>query len=440
MIDRPHGPAQRSISLLVRRGGGADGPRTWAIWSLPPLLRIYVVAVPAVAALLLLVLLPRGLPPGRDPGIFAILLAGAAASIEVSRRLREPVGVHKDVLSTWWLPIAVLLPPAYALLAPIPLMALTQWRVRRAVVHRRVFSAASIGLAYAAGSSALHALPAQVGWDPSSPWGPLGWVLAVLACGVAASAVNFCLVAPALDADEISVPWREVLWRREDVLLDVVEVCTGVLVALAVHLTPALVVIALPPVFLLQRSMLHAQLRNAARLDSKTGLFNSITWEREAAAELSRSYRSRRSAAVLLVDLDHFKRVNDTYGHLAGDEVLRRVAEVLRSQIREGDVLGRFGGEEFAVLLPDADAGEARKAAERLRQQVAELIVPVRPSPTAGETSAARVSVSIGVAVADVPDLTVTDLLAAADIGLYAAKGAGRDQVATAHSRRQLVS
>jgi len=199
-----------------------------------------------------------------------------------------------------------------------------------------------------------------------------------------------------------------------------------VLIALVVGLSPLLVLLALAPVLLLQRGMLYAQLHAAARTDAKTGLLNAVAWEREAATELAAARRSSQPAAVLLVDIDHFKRVNDTYGHLVGDDVLRGVADALRAQVRDShDLVCRFGGEEFALLLPGLDAAEAPRAAERLRERVAKVI-------TVTDRALVQVTVSVGIAIADGGTgaaADVLELLAAADLGLYQAKAQGRDQV-----------
>jgi diguanylate cyclase (GGDEF)-like protein len=150
------------------------------------------------------------------------------------------------------------------------------------------------------------------------------------------------------------------------------------------------------------------------------GLLNAAAWQREADAEIVRTRRTGSPLALLLIDVDHFKRVNDNHGHLIGDEVLRALAAELRHQVRESDVVGRFGGEEFTVLLPRTDAAAAHRIAERLRASAGRLSV-----------AAARISitVSIGVAVLGPHGDDLVELLAAADMALYQAKAAGRDQV-----------
>ena len=132
-----------------------------------------------------------------------------------------------------------------------------------------------------------------------------------------------------------------------------------------------LLLVALPPVIWLQRSLMHQQLAAAARTDPKTGLLNAIAWQREADGEVARALRAGTPLALLLVDVDHFKRVNDNHGHLIGDEVLRALTTELRQQVRESDVVGRFGGEEFTVLLPRTDDAGAYGIAERLRASAA---------------------------------------------------------------------
>jgi diguanylate cyclase (GGDEF)-like protein len=401
-------------------------PRGWAVWKLPAATRCLVVVVTLLAAVWALGSAWVTPLRGRDLVPFAVLLGAATVSVEATRRVPEPAGMNaNDMRGAWWVPIAVLLPPVYALLAPVPLLALTQWRVRRIPTYKRVYSAAAIGLAHAAGSVLFHALPGR--W---TDWGRLAHnavplTLALVAAGLLAKVANAGLVGLAVKTSDPEARWAGVLVVDHG-QLEITELCAGVLVALITGLSPALVLVGLPPVLLLQRGMLYAQLHAAARTDVKTGLLNAGAWEREAATELAETRRRGQPATVLLVDIDHFKRVNDTYGHLVGDDVLRGVADVLRAQVRDDkDLIGRFGGEEFAVFLPGVDATEAPRAAERLRWGVAELVTPVNGVLV-------HVTVSVGVTVTDpvnTPNASVSELLAGADLGLYQAKAEGRDLV-----------
>jgi len=167
---------------------------------------------------------------------------------------------------------------------------------------------------------------------------------------------------------------------------------------------------------------MHQQLAAAARTDPKTGLLNATAWQREADAEVVRAQRTSSPLALLLIDVDHFKRVNDGHGHLIGDEVLRALAAELRQQVRESDVVGRFGGEEFTVLLPRTDAADAYGIAERLRASARRMSV-------AAADARIQVTVSIGVSLLGQHGRDLFELLAAADVALYKAKDAGRDQV-----------
>jgi diguanylate cyclase (GGDEF)-like protein len=205
----------------------------------------------------------------------------------------------------------------------------------------------------------------------------------------------------------------------------------AVLVTFAISVSALTMIFALPFVTLLQRSLRHNQLVNASRIDSKTGLLNAGTWEREAAVEVARAVRTRTPLALALVDIDHFKGVNDTFGHLAGDRALKAIARTFRIFLREYDLVGRFGGEEFALLLPHTKALDAYGIAERIREHVATTALDVGDLPDGGHV---QVTVSMGVAALGTHWDTsrgsqITDLLAAADRALYQAKRAGRDQV-----------
>ena len=169
------------------------------------------------------------------------------------------------------------------------------------------------------------------------------------------------------------------------------------------------------------RKRLHQELERLAQQDSLTGLGNRRRFEQEVEAEMARSRRQLTPGALLLIDIDHFKSVNDSFGHLAGDKVLKQIAEVLGDRLRESDSLARLGGDEFAILLPDTGLREARLVAESLTRAI-------REGTEAGEVAA--VTASIGVALFDGdPRLDVHTVIAEADLAMYAAKDDGRDRV-----------
>ncbi len=161
-----------------------------------------------------------------------------------------------------------------------------------------------------------------------------------------------------------------------------------------------------------------------AATDPLTGLPNRRGFEARAGAALGAARRAGRPCAVAVLDLDHFKAVNDAHGHAAGDAVLRGLAQALRAGIRAGDVPGRLGGEEFAILLPGVTADEATALAERLRLALPSAV----PHPAGGD---ARVTASIGIAAVPPgrPARALAVALARADRALYAAKRGGRDRV-----------
>jgi diguanylate cyclase (GGDEF)-like protein len=409
-----------------------EAARAWPIWENPPWLRAYIVVVVTVNLLAIALAVRAGLGSGHSLALLAILVACEAATVEFTKRAGEITGNAKDVYGVWEIPVAILLPPVYALLVPILRQVLVQWRIQRSArLHRRIFTAGVLGLAYGAASLVFHGIM-------GSPLGaavPLGghvpaWILAVAVACLAKWSVDTGLVLPALKS---SYPGkvREMLLGGEALQNDVAELCVAVLVTLAVAVSLPAIVFAVPLVVLLQRSFRHAQLVTASRIDSKTGLLNAATWERESAAEVARAVRTRTPLALALVDIDHFKGVNDTFGHLTGDRALKAIARTFRIFLRDYDLIGRFGGEEFALVLPHTSALDAYGIAERIRKHIAVTPLDVGDLPDGEHV---RVTVSMGVAALGAPWDTrtgsqITDLLAAADRALYQAKRAGRDQV-----------
>jgi two-component system cell cycle response regulator len=174
----------------------------------------------------------------------------------------------------------------------------------------------------------------------------------------------------------------------------------------------------------LQQRLLESQaaLQQEASHDRLTGLWNRGTILDHLNKELNRTRREGGSMSVLLVDIDRFKHINDTYGHAAGDQVLCEISRRVRSLLRAYDTAGRYGGEEFLVVLPGADAGNARMVAERLRDGV-------QATPVTSESFSHEVSVSIGLACTDAVGFESAALILVADQALYRAKAAGRNRV-----------
>jgi diguanylate cyclase (GGDEF)-like protein len=417
-----------------RRARFAAAVRGWPLWQLPLLPRVYIIAVSSAAVVAAGIAAVETSFQWRQLILFAVLLCCGLGNVEATRRTHYTQGgIVRDMLTVWCLPVAILLPPFYALIVPAPLMALTQLRVHRGIVYRRVFSAATIALAYAAASWAFRSLPPSVtGPFPGQASHAVQWCLAVAACDVLAWAINNTLIAAAIRSSDPTARIGE-LFSREALSGDYIQWTVAVLVTMAAAISPVLLAFAWPTVLVLRRGMMHKQLVSRTRIDPKTGLLNAAAWEREADAAITRALRDGAPLAVALVDIDHFKAVNDQHGHLAGDEVLRAISGRFTKMLRAGDLAGRFGGEEFALLFLDAGAADAHRIAERLRESIAQSPISVGAAGP-GDRAAARVdtvtvTVSIGVATLDRGTrMTVTDMLAAADSALYRAKDAGRNR------------
>ena len=413
---------------ITRRLLAGAAVRDWAWWELPKLLRIYVAAVPLAALALIGIAFSQTSWGAADGGKFALLLGCGLVSVAATPRIAYlQGGMTRDFLTVWVMPIAILLPPIYAMVTPIPLLVLTQWRIHRGIVYRRVFTAAAIGLAYGGASYLFHAFPASfAGGAIGTGLHALKWTVAVAACEIVGGRGHRFLILGGIKLADPRARLMEQELNREALQGDFAEFDLGVLITVVVAVSPVLAVFAVPTVLLARRFMMHAQLVAQSRIDTKTGLLNAATWDREASAEITRALRTRSPLALALVDIDHFKLVNDTYGHLVGDKALRAVTDGLTSQLRAYDLAGRFGGEEFAILLPHAYEGDALSVAERLRAHIAGLSIPVNDADESGPR--VKLTISVGVAALDGESRQLADLLAAADAALYHAKVTGRNK------------
>jgi len=318
---------------------------------------------------------------------------------------------------------AVFLIPAAVLLAPVAapfLCAACQcwfhWVVPGSEKRRRIDMTLQMAPPYAAASVAAHVIGHRV---PV----PLGALLA--------AALYFSLNAAAVFSYSKLYLRRSLRWAFGNGsvwLIDGVIALFGVLVTSAARDQPWVAITAVPVCWLCQYALLRPQLETQLDVDAKTSLLNVRGLTRRGRAFTEAAMKVGGSMTALMIDIDHFKQINDTYGHPAGDEVLIEVSQRIRAALRDEAVAGRVGGEEFVVLLPRVPLVDAARAAERLRLGVA--ATPVRTNR--GQVT---VTVSIGCAAlrlgGDVaaPDTLYDMLLAEADVELYAAKAGGRNRV-----------
>ncbi|MBW0102681.1 diguanylate cyclase [Pseudonocardia sp. KRD291] len=410
--------------------------RRWPVWLLRPRMLCLLLVVELAAAGLVVTGLVVS-PPGPMPilgaaglAVLGIAHTELATGIERVRR-RVARSSYFDLSSVWTFAAALLLPTSLACLVVLAVYGhlwARVWRPTGAPLFRHLYTAATVVLAVQVAGTLLST--ESFGSGPVDPL--VSYPLLVLAM-VLYVLVNQMLVALAMTLTaERSLAWRDLVGDWDDHVLEGATLCLAVLVSVAVLRQPVLVLLVLPPLLVLHRAVLIRQLEERANTDAKTGLLTSSAWRGRATRSLLRARRSRTAVAVLILDLDHFKTVNDTYGHLAGDEVLSAVASTLLGEVRDGDLVGRFGGEEFVVLLcglPAAEAGrvQSHAAAERIRRTVRTLAVAVGDPEDPVVIS--DLSVSVGAALSEIDGHTIDELMQVADYALYAAKRGGRNQV-----------
>jgi len=224
------------------------------------------------------------------------------------------------------------------------------------------------------------------------------------------------------------------IFTFESLTTDSVLACLGVSVAAFWHVNPWLIPFAVAPLLLVHRSLSVPALQEEARVDPKTGLFNARHFASELGEELTRAERFGRPMTVIMADLDLLRDINNSYGHLAGDAVLKGVADIFRMQLRDYDVPARFGGEEFAILLPETGPEQALETAERIRRAVAAARFDV-------ETSSEPIKATVSLGIASFPEdgSDVNELIHQADLAVYRAKLQGRNRALGASSEPLLI-
>ena len=420
-------------------------PRRWLIWSFATPVLVYILMVELAAVGTVAGTLALDSIGSQDWLWFGLLVLAAIVHLEAARgleRVREVAAEgspHTHLQSVWFFAGVLLLPPPL-IVGLLVISYLHSWvRVYRcrALPHRKIFSVATVILGCAAAYAVLAAFY-PVGAEPFAMTlsGPVG-LAAVFAAGTMYRLVNYSLVVGVILATNPDRPPRKALGNGSDQLMIAGAVGLGTGIAVVMTSQPWWTPLLIVTVLALHTGLLLPQFRDASRTDAKTGLFDAMFWAELTSDELDRARRLNGRLGVLLLDLDHFKRVNDGYGHLAGDAVLRAVADAIKHSVRGHDMVGRYGGEEFAVVLPGLGQDDVTVAAERIRAAVAELAVEVQDLD-GDDRVIIGLTASIGAATYPEHGDDRTSLLLAADAALYDAKATGRDRTRVAGESRQV--
>lgn len=254
-----------------------------------------------------------------------------------------------------------------------------------------------------------------------------GGAISLLPAAAAFVTMQALLLATLLALDE-GKPWRQSGALNTDVLVsDGLMATMGALIGRIYQFDPFLLGFTIPPILFLHKTLARLNEAKLAYVDGKTGLFNYRYFDINLAESFRKAAQNQRPLALVFADMDHLRDVNNTYGHLAGDQALAAVALAMQRAAPPDAMACRFGGEEFVLLLPGYDKNRAATVAERVRRAVAESTVQLE----SGESI--RVTVSLGVAAYPVDAKTEEELIKAADEAVYEAKNSGRNRVCLYH-------
>jgi diguanylate cyclase (GGDEF)-like protein/putative nucleotidyltransferase with HDIG domain len=359
----------------------------------------------------------------------AFFILGTAAATAQLFRVQTPRDQAYHTAIVFVIAAAFLLPPELVALMGI-VQHIPEWLKIRYRWYLQTFNICNYVLASMAVWFLAHRI---MGWSAISDH-TLRVAVAGLVCCMVFVAINHVVLGLMLHFARGHTLRETGLFEVEHFSTDLVLAALGVATYAFWQINPWLIPFAIAPLVLVHRSLAVPQLQAEARNDPKTGLFNARHFAAALSEEIGRAQRFERPMSLIMADLDLLRDINNSYGHLAGDAVLRGIADVFRAQLRHYDVPARFGGEEFSILLPETPPEQAMEIAERIRRAVAQRTFDVETS-----SEPIRATVSIGVAGYPKDGTDANELIHQADLAVYRAKLQGRNRVLSASSEPLLV-
>jgi diguanylate cyclase (GGDEF)-like protein/putative nucleotidyltransferase with HDIG domain len=387
--------------------------------------KLYLAAV--TIATLVAAFVPLSHLSSQTEGWTRFLVIASCAAIAQLFVVRTPRDQSYHTSIVFLIPAALLLPPELVALVGV-VQHIPEWLKVRYPWYIQSFNICNYTLNGLAAWGAVW-LVRDLGLGRESTM-----ALAGLAACVVFVATNHVLLATMLHFARGHTLRETKLFSGDSLATDFVLAALGVAFASLWRWNVYLLPTAVAPLLLIHRSLTVPALQEEARVDPKTGLFNARHFAAELREELARARRFDRPMSVIMADLDLLRDINNSYGHLAGDAVLKGIADVFRTQLRPYDVPARFGGEEFAILLPETAPEIALEIAERIRRAVAEHLFEVETS-----SEPIRATISLGVAGYPKDGVDPNELVHQADLAVYRAKLQGRNRVLGASSEPLLL-
>lgn len=416
-------PAVRTVTAAR----ASTGVRGWALCSIPRPARVFLLATEILAVVGTLVLLTVESPTRAVSLRFLVLLGlsiGYAELAKRSERIKRYLGAGRPTprpnpMSVWSFAALLVLPAGWAagfIAAQYGHALFQRWRDHSGNPYRVIFTATAAILAQLAAATILDENTAGAVLH-----GQLAASLSVLGAGLLFTVVDIAVLLTGMWLTTHPPSIKVMLPDGDALGYELALLVLGIATAEIMLRTPAIVAALVIPVAYLHRSSMIKTLHQQSRTDSKTGLLDTAAWTEHARTVLARCTRTGRPAAVIIIDVDHFKAINDHRGHLVGDQVLIQVARALQRELRDHDALGRFGGDEFVIILEELAPADAEHTAQRLLTALSTLqIEDLAPS------------LSMGLAHTVQYGTDVTELLHAADAALYTAKASGRGRLCIA--------